>query len=97
MDIKYVEKLCKSLGIIKKFIKNDEFFGNIELEIETPRKTILNIISDRGIFSCYIMTQKTFKKLMPIERIINDNKNITFFTLEDTIDFLKKHFDVEKD
>ena len=61
MDIKYVEKLCESLGIVKKFRKNYEFFGNIELEIETPRKTLLNIISDRGVFSFCIMTKKYSK------------------------------------
>lgn len=88
MDIKYVKKLCESIGIVKKFRKNYEFFGNIELEIETPRKTLINIISDRGIFSCCI-NKKHSKKWMPIERIINDDKNITFCTLEDAIDFLK--------
>ena len=54
MDVEYVRKLCEDLGTVKKFRTDSEFFGNVELEIETPAKQILRVISDRGIFSCSI-------------------------------------------
>lgn len=95
MDIKFVEKLCKDLGVIKKFRLNHELFGNIEMEIETPRKTSLNIISDRGIFSCYVM-KKSFlhNKPVPIERITNCSQNVSFSSLDAAIDYLKKHIEI---
>ena len=36
MDVEYVRKLCEDLGTVKKFRTDSEFFGNVELEIETP-------------------------------------------------------------
>lgn len=48
MDINSLEKLCRDIGKIKKINKNNDVFGNIEVKIETPRKTLLNIVSDRG-------------------------------------------------
>ena len=89
MDVEYVRKLCEDLGTVKKFITDSEFFGNIELEIETPAKQILHVISDRGIFSCSINTKNFFSK-KSIEKIINNNKILEFNTLEDAINFLRK-------
>lgn len=94
MDIELIKKLCKGLGVIKKFSKNYEFFGNVELEIETPHKTVLSIISDRGIFSCYVVKKTILhNRLVPVDRIIKCNKNATFNSLEATIDYLKNHLE----
>lgn len=55
MNIDTAEEICKDIGVIKRFNENKEVFGNIELEIETPGKTLFEIISDRGEFSCYVL------------------------------------------
>ena len=55
MNIDTAEENCKDIGVIKRFNENKEVFGNIELEIETPGKTLFEIISDRGEFSCYVL------------------------------------------
>lgn len=95
MDIKYVRELCKSFGIVKNFRKNDAFFGNIELEIETPRKTRLSIISDRGLFSCYVMRKGLLlSKRKPFDKEANGENKNEFSSLEEAIDYLKRNLDI---
>ena len=73
MDINSLEKLCRNIGKIKKINKNNDVFGNIEVKIETPRKTLLNIVSDREEFSCYVVKKKfIFGRLLPLENSVGD-------------------------
>ena len=95
MDIEFVRKLCSDLGIIKKFRQNNEFFGNIELEIETTNKTILSIISDRDIYSCFVVKKVLLhNRMIPVDRIIKSNTTTPLISLEDSINYLKEHIEL---
>ena len=91
MDIDYVIRLCEGIGVVKKFEQDRTFFGNIELEIETPCKQTLCIISDRGMFSCYHIKTKILGERRYIKPIINNNTDIEIYKLEDAIDLLKEY------
>ena len=95
MDMNSVENLCKDLGRIKKFRENHASFGNMELEIEMPRKTSLSIISDRGEFSCYVV-KKIFlcNKLIPLKSIMRSDKDISFNSLKSIVDYLKINLEI---
>lgn len=94
-NIKCIEELCKGLGEVKGYRVNHDFFGNIELEIETPHKTTLKIISDRGVFSCYVVKRAFLhNQSVPMDRIIDCNKDNAFDSLEEAIDYLKEHLDM---
>lgn len=90
-----IEELCKGLGEVKRYRVNHDFFGNIELEIETPHKTTLKIISDRGVFSCYVVKRAFLHdQPIPIDRMIDCTKDNAFSSLEEAIDYLKEHLDL---
>lgn len=91
MDINYVKDLCKSVGLVKDFKKNTAVFGNMELEIETPRHTTLRVVSDRGIFSCFVIKKGFLNRILADETKVNLSENVTFHTLEATIEYLKEN------
>ena len=98
MEINSLEKLCRNIGKIKKINKNNDVFGNIEVKIETPRKTLLNIVSDREEFSCYVVKKKFFfDRLIPLENSVGDKKERRFSSLESLVDYLKNNIEtIEK-
>lgn len=93
---KDVEKKCKDLGVIKKYTVDRSFFGNIELEIETPHKVLLYVRSDRGEFSCYVIKRRFLygKKFVSIADILKCDRNISFGSLESAIDYLKSNLEI---
>lgn len=92
MDADIIEKLCKSLGKVIKFKEDNEFFGNIELVIETPRKTRFCIISDRGEISCYVIKRLPWgDKYVPIENIMKTNQKKNYNSIETAIVYLKNN------
>lgn len=92
MNLDSVKKLCVELGEVRKWNENAKVFGNLELEIQTPRKTVLNIIADRGEFLCYIKKKTIFReKWIPLDQIIKGTNNMHFESLESIIEYLKTH------
>ncbi len=95
MNIDTAEELCKNIGVVKKFNENKEVFGNIELEIETPGKTLFEIISDRGEFSCYVIKKRFLRNSrVPVGNITEKGRNISFDSLESAIDYLKNNIEI---
>lgn len=95
MNIDTAEEICKDIGVIKRFNENKEVFGNIELEIETPGKTLFEIISDRGEFSCYVLKKRFLcNSRVPVGKITEKERNISFDSLESAIDYLKNNIEI---
>ena len=93
INLEYVNTLCKDLGTIQKFEINEAVFGNIELEIVTPKGVRLNIYSDRGVFSCYMKRKCLFRPLTPINKILGEEKVASFCSLEEVVDYLKSNIE----
>jgi len=93
MNLEYVNMLCKDLGIIQKFDVNENIFGNIELEIITPKGNEINILSDRGEFSYYLKKNSPFRPLTSINKMVGEEKVSSFRSLEEVVDYLKSNIE----
>lgn len=96
MNEEQVSQLCKGLGKVVKYNENSEVFGNTELVLMISDKTEIYIISDRGIFSCYVMKKRFLRKrLVPIGNNKNDFKGNCFNSLSEAIQYLTTNINIK--